>query len=68
MLAAARKPPVNTTAGTPYNHEYSGGSLGPVIRKLQLEFLGYELTLEHIEHALGDDEAPRNIHTGKKNR
>jgi hypothetical protein len=30
VLAAARKPPVNTTAGTPYNQEYSGGSVGPI--------------------------------------
>jgi hypothetical protein len=30
VLAAAKKPPVNTTAGTVYNQEYSGGSVGPV--------------------------------------
>jgi len=31
VLAAAKNPPVNTTAGIPYNQEYSGGSVGPEI-------------------------------------
>jgi hypothetical protein len=30
VLAAAKNPPVKMTAGTPYIHEYSGGSVGPI--------------------------------------
>lgn len=43
VLAAARKPPVNTTAGNEYNQEYSGGSLGPVRRSVFiLRLAGYQ--------------------------
>ena len=31
VLAAVKKPPVNTTPGTAYNQENSGGSVGPTI-------------------------------------
>ena len=37
VLGATRNPPVNTTAGTLYNHEYSVESLGPKIRVTEID-------------------------------
>jgi hypothetical protein len=70
VLAAAKNPPVNTTAGTPYNHEYSGGSVGPVVLKLYLQVLPGDSvrTSEHVQHALGDDKATSHVDTGEKYR
>lgn len=63
MLAAAKKPPVNTTAGIPYNQEYSGGSVGPGIPCLTAvaDEIKAGLTLEHVKHSLCYDETTGDI-------
>lgn len=70
VLAAARNPPVNTTAGTPYNQLYSGGSVG----RLNISSMRYDANLvhkflsrwEHMINYLGDDEAACNIYTSQQ--
>jgi hypothetical protein len=66
VLAAARNPPVNATAGTPYNQEYSGGSVGPIDAPTS----GHnsvvnhtKRTFEHVQHTLGDDKSSSHIDT-----
>jgi hypothetical protein len=69
VLAAAKNPPVNTMPGTAYSQEYSGGSVGP-IQKVEPRMQDNPCvhTLEHVEHALRDDEATSDIHASKQNR
>jgi len=68
VLAAARNPPVNTTAGAAYNHEYSGGSVGPVdedaiyIGKTS-QLVQNRRTFKHIQHPFCYDETPSNVDT-----
>jgi hypothetical protein len=52
VLAAPRNPPANTTAGTAYNQEYSGGSVGPrntgIDQAPRVITMSSGLTLKHV--------------------
>ena len=71
VLAAVKKPPVNTTAGMMYNGLYSGGSVGPMTYKRKHHAApprSMRRTLEHIQHPLGDHEASSDVDTSEEDR
>lgn len=62
VLAAARKPPEKTIAGTPYNQEYSGGSVGRLnMSSMRCVAVNLDISLQLGLEYLGDDEASSDV-------
>jgi hypothetical protein len=59
-------PPAKRTPGMPYNHGYSGGSVGPATCQKGKREEMRSHTFEHVEHSFGDHETTRDVHESQQ--